>query len=111
MKKRVILLSAITVFNLHAQSITLKGVNVVEHLNSIDINDISGEELKSADLGEALSNKDPDIVISRRSGISNDIILRGQKRDNINITIDGGKIYGGCQTGWIRQFHILLQVI
>jgi len=95
-RRKIILISAITVLTLQAQSIELKGVNVVEHLNSIDINDISGEELKSADLGEALSNKDPDIVISRRSGIANDIIVRGQKRDNVNVTIDGGKIYGGC---------------
>ena len=95
-KAKIILMSAVAVFTLQAQSIKLKGVNVVEHLNSIDINDISGEELKSADLGDALSNKDSDIVISRRSGIANDIIVRSQKRDNINVTVDGGKIYGGC---------------
>lgn len=32
----------------------------------------------------------------RRSGIANDIILRGQKKDNINILIDDAKIYGAC---------------
>jgi iron complex outermembrane receptor protein len=32
----------------------------------------------------------------RRSGVANDIILRGQKKDNINVTIDGAKIYGAC---------------
>ncbi len=96
MRKRIILISAVAALQLQAENIEIKGVNVVEHLNSIDINEVSGEELKSADLGEALSNKDSDIVISRRSGIANDIILRGQKRDNINVIIDGGKIYGGC---------------
>ncbi len=96
MKKKLIFISTITVLHLQAQTIELKGVNVVAHLNSIDITDISGEELKSVDLGEALSNKDPSIVISRRSAVANDIIVRGQKRDNINVIIDGGKIYGGC---------------
>ncbi len=94
--RKTVLISLAAALWLQAENIELKGINVIEHINSIDINDISGEELKSADLGEALSGKDSDIVISRRSGIANDIILRGQKRDNINVIIDGGKIYGGC---------------
>lgn len=60
------------------------------------LTDVSGEEVKSADLAEALSKEVPDISIVRRSGIANDIILRGQKKDNINILIDGAKVYGAC---------------
>ena len=60
------------------------------------LSDVSGEEVKSADLAEALTKKVPSISIVRRSGIANDIILRGQKKDNINITIDDAKIYGAC---------------
>ncbi len=60
------------------------------------LDDISGKEVKSADLAEALAKKVPSASLVRRSGIANDIILRGQKRDNINILIDGGKIYGAC---------------
>ncbi|WP_456417288.1 TonB-dependent receptor [Thiolapillus sp.] len=60
------------------------------------LEDISGKEVKSADLAEALAKKSAAISIVRRSGIANDIILRGQKKDNINILIDGGKIYGAC---------------
>ncbi len=60
------------------------------------IEDISGKEVKSADLAEALARKAAAISLVRRSGIANDIILRGQKKDNINILIDGGKIYGAC---------------
>ncbi len=52
--------------------------------------------MKSADLAEALTKKVPSISIVRRSGIANDIILRGQKKDNINILIDNAKIYGAC---------------
>jgi len=60
------------------------------------LEDISGKEVKSADLAEALVKKVASVSLVRRSGIANDIILRGQKKDNINILIDGGKIYGAC---------------
>ncbi len=60
------------------------------------IEGISGSEAKMADLAEALSKKSAGISLVRRSGIANDIILRGQKKDNINILIDGAKVYGAC---------------
>ena len=60
------------------------------------IKDIHGEDVKSADLSEALFKQTPSISIVRRSGIANDIILRGMKKDNLNITIDGMKLYGAC---------------
>ncbi|MFC1684408.1 TonB-dependent receptor [Pseudomonadota bacterium] len=63
---------------------------------SAKLDDVSGEEVKSADLAEALTKKVPGITLVRRSGIANDIILRGQKKDNINILIDNTKVYGAC---------------
>ena len=60
------------------------------------IKQVSVNEVKSADLAEALSKKIPGISLVRRSGIANDIILRGQKKDNINILIDNAKIHGAC---------------
>ncbi len=60
------------------------------------LSDVSGEELKSADVAEALASQVPEVSLVRRSGIANDIILRGQKKDNINILIDGAKVYGAC---------------
>jgi len=57
---------------------------------------VSVNEVKSADLAEVLVKKIPGISLVRRSGIANDIILRGQKKDNINILIDNAKIYGAC---------------
>ncbi|MCW8911131.1 MAG: TonB-dependent receptor plug domain-containing protein, partial [Gammaproteobacteria bacterium] len=65
-------------------------------VTSTKLSDVSGEEVKSADLADALTKKLPSISIVRRSGIANDIILRGQKKDNINITIDNTKVYGAC---------------
>ena len=60
------------------------------------ISDVSGTQVKSADLAEALFRNMADISLVRRSGIANDIILRGQKKDNINVLVDGAKIYGAC---------------
>ncbi|MCU7966281.1 MAG: TonB-dependent receptor plug domain-containing protein, partial [gamma proteobacterium symbiont of Bathyaustriella thionipta] len=61
-----------------------------------ELSDVSGEQIKSADLAEALTRNIPGISLIRRSGIANDIILRGQNKDNINILIDNAKIYGAC---------------
>jgi len=60
------------------------------------IADVSGTQVKSADLAEALFRNMANVSLVRRSGIANDIILRGQKKDNINILVDGAKIYGAC---------------
>jgi len=94
--KKVLYLSTVAIIALNASDIELDVVTVDESVDSVIVKDVSAEELKSADLAEALSKVDPSVSISRRSGIANDIILRGQKRDNINVIVDGGKIYGGC---------------
>ena len=75
---------------------TLEAINIEEKVNTKIVKDISNEQIKSADLAEALTKNIPSISIVRRSGIANDIILRGQKKDNINILIDNAKIYGAC---------------
>ncbi len=61
-----------------------------------ELSDVSGEQVKSADLADALTRNVPSISLIRRSGIANDVILRGQNKDNINILIDNAKIYGAC---------------
>jgi len=93
--KRVLCLSLVAVATLQAEEI-LEDITIVEQGTTQVVKNISGEELKSADLAEALHKNVPSISLIRRSGIANDIILRGQKRDNINVTIDGAKIYGAC---------------
>lgn len=96
--KKILSLSLIaTAVLLNASEVeTLETISVVETANSTIVKDISAEQLKSADLAEALSKNVPSISIVRRSGIANDIILRGQKKDNINILLDDAKIYGAC---------------
>ncbi len=80
----------------YAQSTDVQKVIIEEKINTLSIKNISSQEIKSADLAEAISNNAPSASLVRRSGIANDIILRGQKRDNINIIVDGAKVCGAC---------------
>ena len=93
--KKVIYLSIAVIATLQAEEV-LNDISITEKGTTQIVKNISGEELKSADLAEALYKNVPSISIIRRSGIANDILLRGQKRDNINVTIDGAKVYGAC---------------
>jgi len=93
--KRVLCLSLAVVATLNAEEM-LEDISITEQGSTQVVKNISAEELKSADLADALQKNVPSISLIRRSGIANDIILRGQKRDNINVTIDGTKIYGAC---------------
>ncbi len=93
MRKAVFAVSIVTMAVSSALAAEELGTIEVE---STKLSDVSGEEVKSADLAEALMRKVPGISMVRRSGIANDIILRGQKKDNINILIDNTKVYGAC---------------
>jgi iron complex outermembrane receptor protein len=94
MKKSLLGLSVCVVA--YAQSVDVEKIVVEERVNEITIKNVSAQEIKSADLAEAIVKNVPSASLVRRSGIANDIILRGQKRDNINIIIDGAKVCGAC---------------
>ncbi len=91
-----IYISAVCALALSAAAADLGTIEVVEEVNTKVVTNVSGEEVKNADLAEALAKKSPSIQLIRRSGIANDIILRGQKRDNIRVTIDGAVVCGAC---------------
>lgn len=93
MKKVVFAVSIVTMAV--SSALAAEEIGTIE-VESTKLSDVSGEEVKSADLAEALTRKVPSISLVRRSGIANDIILRGQKKDNINILIDNTKVYGAC---------------
>ncbi len=93
-KKRWILLALTSA--LFADTAQLGKITVEAELDKEIIKDVSGKEIKSADLAEALEKKLPSVNMIRRSGIANDILIRGQKRDNINVLIDGTKVCGAC---------------
>ncbi len=60
-----------------------------------DVTTTQLRESAARDVGEAMVET-PGIAKSRKGGIANDIVVRGLQRDNINVLIDGGRIYGAC---------------
>jgi iron complex outermembrane receptor protein len=95
MKKGIYLSLACTLW-MNAAEVELETINVSTQVDTEVIKDVSGEDIKSADLAEALFKQSASVALSRRSGIANDIVVRGQRKDNINVTIDGAKVYGAC---------------
>lgn len=95
MKKRV-LLSLVATTAIYAADVDLGVVKVIEKAHTEVIENVSGDQVKSADLAEALYKEVPSVNMIRRSAIANDIVLRGQKRDNIAFTIDDAKVFGAC---------------
>jgi len=95
MKKGIYLSLACSLW-MNAAEVELETINVATNVDTEVVKDVSGEDIKSADLGEALFKQSASVSLVRRSGVANDIILRGQKKDNINVTIDGTKVYGAC---------------
>jgi len=96
--KKSIILSLTTISMLFAENVVnIDEIQVTEEkINTTIVKNVSKEEIKSADLAESLTKHVPSVSIVRRSGIANDIILRGAKKDNINILVDDSKIYGAC---------------
>ncbi len=90
--KKIIPLSLVAIVSLYAAEIELAPIGV----ESTVITEVAQNAQVSADIAEVLSVKIPSIDMVRRSGIANDILIRGQKRDNISIEVDGTKVYGAC---------------
>jgi len=96
MNKKIVTLSLCTASFLIGAEVDLGKVAVTANGVTSKVENISNEELKSADLAEALSKNSASVSLIRRSGIANDIIVRGQKKDNIAVDIDGCCIAGAC---------------
>jgi iron complex outermembrane receptor protein len=90
--KKTIILSMLTISALYAADVDLPIIDV----ESTTMTDVAQKAKTSADVASALSQSVPSIDMSRRSGIANDIFIRGQKRDNISVEVDGTKVYGAC---------------
>ena len=61
-----------------------------DELNMGDI-----RESPAKDLGEALASMDG-VAKIRKAGIANDLVIRGFQQNNVNVVIDGARIYGAC---------------
>ena len=90
--KNFIPLSLITLASLNATQINLESIDV----ESTILTEVSQNAKVSADLAQALSTNIPSIDMNRRSAVANDIYIRGQKRDNISVEVDGTKTCGAC---------------
>ena len=90
--KKTLLLSMVTISALYASEIELSTIKV----ESTTLTEVAQKAKTSADVAQALSQSVPSIDMSRRSGIANDIFIRGQKRDNISVEVDGTKVCGAC---------------
>jgi len=90
--KKTIILSLFTISALYASEVTLAPINV----ESTTLTDVAQDVKTSADVADTLSQDVPGVDMSRRSGIANDILIRGQTRDNISVEVDGTKVYGAC---------------
>jgi len=89
---KIIPLSLILTISAFAIDVELTPISVESTL----ITEVSQNAQVSADLAQALSSSAPSIDMNRRSGIANDIYIRGQKRDNISVEVDGTKVQGAC---------------
>ncbi len=61
--------------------------------DQLDMSEV--RESSAKDLGEALTAVDGIFKI-RQGGIANDVVVRGFQQNNINVLIDGARIYGAC---------------
>ena len=94
--KKTLFVSCVCAASLVSAELDLGDIEIEDKIDNKKVKDVSGSEIKSADVAEALFKNIADLTLVRRSGIANDIILRGFKKDNLNITVDNAKIFGAC---------------
>lgn len=98
--KKLTLLSMAAVAALATEPVTIQKITVEADAPKADSKSINADEIvkfsRQSDLGEMLSGALPEITHVRTTAIGNDIVLRGFKKDNLNITIDDAKVCGAC---------------
>jgi len=94
--KNALFFSLVAAFGLYAGEIAVEKVVVEEESQA---EELYGEEVRFTprqDLAKILFTVFPQIGMVRSGAIGNDIVVRGFKRDDINVLLDGAKIYGAC---------------
>lgn len=79
--------------NIMLDEIVVKGEKEAPNQESLTIREV--RESPAKDIGEALKQMEG-IDIVRKGAIANDVVLRGFQRDNINVLVDGARIFGAC---------------
>lgn len=100
MNKKFSLLSLAAIAALASEPIAIQKITVEASAPIADNKSVEADEMvkfsRQSDLAEMLSQTLPEITHVRNSAIGNDIILRGFRKDNLNITIDNAKVHGAC---------------
>ncbi|MFH0710506.1 MAG: TonB-dependent receptor [Pseudomonadota bacterium] len=98
--KKISLLSLAAIAALASEPVTIQKITIEATAPKADSKSVHSDEMvkfsRQSDLGEMLSNTLPEVTMVRNSGVGNDIILRGFRKDNINVTIDDAKVCGAC---------------
>ena len=83
---------------LRAENLLLEEIEVKGKVESTQEESLTVREVRESparDIGEAL-NQVEGINCVKKGAIANDVVLRGLQKDNINVLVDGVKIYGAC---------------
>ena len=98
--KKTTLLSLAAIAVLANDSVSIQKITVEATTPKADSKSVNSDEMvkfsRQSDLGEMLSNTLPEVTMVRNSAVGNDIILRGFRKDNLNVTIDDAKVCGAC---------------
>lgn len=98
--KKISLLSLAAIASLASDSVTIQKITIEAQAPQADSKNVSADEMvkfsRQSDLAEMLSQTLPEITHVRNSAVGNDIILRGFRKDNLNVTIDDAKVCGAC---------------
>ncbi|WP_318556849.1 TonB-dependent receptor domain-containing protein [Geobacter anodireducens] len=79
--------------NLILDEIVVRGQKESPREESLTIREV--RESPARDMGEALRQVEG-LSYVRKGAIANDVVIRGLQRDNINVLIDGVRLYGAC---------------
>ncbi len=75
------------------EEIVVKGAELPSNEETLTIREV--RESPARDIGEAVEML-PGLFALRKGAIANDIVLRGQQGDDINVLMDGVRVQGGC---------------
>jgi len=89
---------------INLEEIIVRGEREVGPEESLEIREV--RETPARDVGEALKGIEG-ISSIRKGAIANDIVLRGFQKDNLNVLVDGARIYGACPNRMDpNSFHV-----
>jgi iron complex outermembrane recepter protein len=85
--------AALSADSLILDEIQVEGAAMSANEDNLTVREV--RESSAKDIGEALG-KVEGIDFIRKGAIANDVVLRGFQKDNINVLVDGVRLYGGC---------------